>query len=270
MKHQNAYAKMMIAGCLSQAKKILEVYDEILYGPSPEELVASTHQTITGLLNSEEDIALFVTPAVEDDDVEQKNELFIKRILGAVSPIVSLTLRNKSLDGTYFRPALHLLGAVELMFSQYETDIRSQANPAGLVGMCDAMHADIKRSAVHSSGPRSFGDFLKDMRSQYNSFLGLGVPFRNDMSTRDKRKGRGSPNSRSQAWRSSDRVDDRNSTRGLRSIQPMSNTGAAANFAREHRFQESTVPFRGRGDCYAFLAGNCSGGNACRFLHRNP
>ena len=204
-----------------------------------------------------------------EDNSEQEKDLFIKRIVEAVSPIVPLTIRNKSLDGTYFRTALHLLGAVELMFSQYGADIRSQANPAGLVGMCDAMHADIKRSAVHSSGLRSLEEFLKDMRSQYNTSLGLGVPFRNDISARDKRRGRGARSPRSQAWRSSDRFDDRNSTRGQRSIQPMSNTGESANFARGHRNQENPVPLRGCGDCYAFLAGNCRRGSTCRFLYRN-
>ena len=31
-KHQNVFAKMMIAGCMTQAKKILENFDEVLYG----------------------------------------------------------------------------------------------------------------------------------------------------------------------------------------------------------------------------------------------
>ena len=30
--HQNAYGKQMIAGCLNQAKRIFEMFDEILQG----------------------------------------------------------------------------------------------------------------------------------------------------------------------------------------------------------------------------------------------
>ena len=33
-KHQNEYAKVMIAGCMNQAKAILNQYDMILFGPS--------------------------------------------------------------------------------------------------------------------------------------------------------------------------------------------------------------------------------------------
>ena len=33
-KHQDAYCKMLIVGCLNQARRILEKYDHILYGPS--------------------------------------------------------------------------------------------------------------------------------------------------------------------------------------------------------------------------------------------
>ena len=121
----------MIAGCLSQAKKILESYDEILYGPSPEELVESTHEAISELLGTREALGLFSEASDEEENIQQKRDVFIKRVVEAVSPIIPVTIRNKSLDFTFFRTALHLLGAVELLFSQYEADVRSQANPAG-------------------------------------------------------------------------------------------------------------------------------------------
>ena len=41
-KQQDAYCKMLIAGCLNQAKRILEKFDNILYGPAPEELIEET------------------------------------------------------------------------------------------------------------------------------------------------------------------------------------------------------------------------------------
>ena len=31
-KHQDAYCKMVIAGCLNQLKRILQKYDDVLYG----------------------------------------------------------------------------------------------------------------------------------------------------------------------------------------------------------------------------------------------
>ena len=139
----------MIAGCLAQAKKIFECYDEILYGPSPEELVENTHGAISKLLESQEALSLFNTPADGDEESQRKKDVFIKRVVEAVSPIIPVTIRNKSLDSTYFRTALHLLGAAELMFSQYGADIRTQAYPAGLVGMCNAIHADIKSATAH-------------------------------------------------------------------------------------------------------------------------
>ena len=49
-KHQNMYGKLMIAGCLTQAKRILKKYDDILYGSSPEEKVQTTHKEIRKFL----------------------------------------------------------------------------------------------------------------------------------------------------------------------------------------------------------------------------
>ena len=53
-RHQDAYCKMIMAGCLNQAKRILQKYDDVLYGESPELLVQSTYQTIKNLLKSKE------------------------------------------------------------------------------------------------------------------------------------------------------------------------------------------------------------------------
>ena len=33
--HQNLYSKMMIAGCLNQSRRIIDKFDEILFGPAP-------------------------------------------------------------------------------------------------------------------------------------------------------------------------------------------------------------------------------------------
>ena len=53
-KHQNAYAKMMIAGCLNQSKQIVERFDNILFGHAPERIIQETHAAIRDLLLSEE------------------------------------------------------------------------------------------------------------------------------------------------------------------------------------------------------------------------
>ena len=247
----------MIAGCLSQAKKVLKYYDEILDGPSPEELVESTHEEIAKLLGSREALSLFAIPDVDGENKQQERDLFIKRIVEAVSPIIPFTIRNKSLDATYFRTALQLLGAAEIMFSQYETDVRSQANPAGLVGLCNTMHADIKRSAVHSTGLKPLKDFMKEMKGQYNTSLGLGEPFHNDITRREKRKGRGNRSGRGPSWRASDSFGGRNSTRALRPAQPLNTARDLAVFGQGNRRQVNPIPLRGRGDCFAFLEGNC-------------
>ena len=78
---------------------------------------------------------------------EDKN-IFIKKTVEAVSPIIPITIRNKSLDGGYFRTAMGLLAAAEFLFAQYESDVRAQANPAGVIGMCLSMHAEFERGAI--------------------------------------------------------------------------------------------------------------------------
>ena len=67
--HQNSYAKMMIAGSLNQAKRIIEKYDEALYGPSPELLVEKTHDEIRKIL-AYEGARRFVEVCGEADPVE--------------------------------------------------------------------------------------------------------------------------------------------------------------------------------------------------------
>ena len=134
-KHQNAYGKMMIAGCLFQAKAILKKYDEVLFGPAPEVLLQDIQKVIRTLLLSDE-ARDFVSGGALGDGTN-----LIKKVVEAVAPIVPISLRDKSLDGAYLRTALHLLGATEVLFAQYESDVRIQANPAGFVGMCSSMNA---------------------------------------------------------------------------------------------------------------------------------
>ena len=116
-KHQSMYGKLMIAGCMRQAKKIFEKFDEVLYESSPESLVIDAHKKIRELLGSDKARTLFreeggVAQPAEPDANEATD--FIKSIIETIAPVVPITLRNKSLDGSYFRTALHLLAAAEL------------------------------------------------------------------------------------------------------------------------------------------------------------
>ena len=46
-RHQHYYAKCVIAGCINQAKRIVSMFDEVLYGPDPESLVGLRgHQSV--------------------------------------------------------------------------------------------------------------------------------------------------------------------------------------------------------------------------------
>ena len=141
--------------------------------------------------------------ARRDDASVKASDEFIKSIVEAVGPTIPISVRNKSLDGGYLRMALYLLGAAEFLFTQYEPDVRVKANPAGLVGMRSAMHAEIERSVLCQQELRGFGEFIEDMRSQYQTSLGLGTGFANDAAGRQKRRSRnsrGRPFSRGQGF----------------------------------------------------------------------
>ena len=105
-------------------------------------------------------------------------------------------MRNKSLDGRYLRNALQWLGAAEMVFSQYISDIRTQSNPAGVVRVYSAMHAQLKKSAVLSGGLRPPNEFLREMKYLNQTCLGLGISFPNDNTVRGNRREGGN-----QSWR---------------------------------------------------------------------
>ena len=80
-KHQDAYAKMLIAGCINQSKRILGNFDKILYAKSPVECAEETHKVITKLLASKE--ALLFQGKAEDNEgpVDPRRVKFIKRVV---------------------------------------------------------------------------------------------------------------------------------------------------------------------------------------------
>ena len=74
------------------------------------------------------------------------------------------------------------------MFSRYETDVRRQANPAGVVGLCNAMHLHFEQCAIGNKDLLPLEDFIKMMTLQYQTSLGLGLGFPNDATIRKSRR----------------------------------------------------------------------------------
>ena len=264
---------MMIAGCLNQARRIYSKFDDVLFGPAPEAQIECAHKAIREFLCSEEG-----KPFVSEEflcklnSAEQENvancDNFIKKVIGMVPPIIPLALRNRTLDGGYFRRALLFLGVAEILFKQYEADIRGQANPAGLVGMCSSMHSEFERCTLFNEELSSLKKSMSDMKAQYQTSLGLGSPFRKDSNSRAKRQAKRSrrrPYSRMQSY------DTQEVARAQLPYPNFGNqafaSGGLQNSRGRGRGRTSTAPSRGRGPCYAFQAGECNRGRACRFSH---
>ena len=256
-KHQNAYAKMMIAGCMNQAKRIFQKFDEVLYGPAPEQLIKETHLAIRGLLNSE-DGAKFLAAKDEASLEGEGSQEFIKKIVEAVSPIIPVTLRNKALDGGYLRTALLLLSAAEFLFAQYEQDIRERANPAGVVGMAVAMHAEFKRATLYNEDLKTVQEFGRDLQSQYQTSMGLGSSFGKDSMMRGRSRSRrfrgrgGYAASRPyQGW-----------TNSQTTYQPLAGSTRGTTNVVAGRGQGNLFSMRRRGVCYDYQAGTCLRGGS--------
>ena len=262
-RHQDAYCKMIMAGFLNQVKRILQKYDDVLYGESPETLVQSTHQGIRDLLRSQECVEFFDEDNVDSGTDPLKGNTFIKKIVEAVAPIIPITLRNKSLDGTYLRQALHMLGAVELLFTQYQTDVREHSNPAGVVGLASAMHNGFEGAVLHGNKLESLDDFMKEMKAQYQTSLGFGSTFAKDAfpGTRRRRGGRGRNYFRNRRFAQQGALRGQNGPQGM-SSGIYQNANALATM---HRAGAG----RGIGPCYAYQAGGCHRGASCKFLHVN-
>ena len=91
----------------------MKKYDEVLYVPAPEVLVSETHTAIKKLLTSTEGRSFSEDTELSSAQVGDNGDVFIKKVIGAVSPIIPITLKNRSLDGRYLRTALTLLDATE-------------------------------------------------------------------------------------------------------------------------------------------------------------
>ena len=89
-------------------------------------------------------------------DAGDRGNTLIRRIIDAVFPIIHIIIRNRSLDGGYLKTALTLLGASEILFTQFDDDIRRSGNPAGAMGMAQSMHNEIESYPVWESGVEEY------------------------------------------------------------------------------------------------------------------
>ena len=170
---------------------------------------------------------------------------WIKGAIGAIPPVIPLAIRNKNLDGGFLRTALLPLGAVEILLAQYEVDIRSNANPAGLFGMSAAMHVDFEQCNLFGEKLQSLRNFMKEMWSQYQTSLGLGSPFPNDSVLRKSTRRRARYN--------------QNRTFGRGQFR-RPGLGRGQQEAPTSSRPKSTI-------CYDYQSGNCGRGEACRYDH---
>ena len=249
----------MIAGCMNQATRILEKYDKVLFGPPPEAQIEEVHRTIRELLISQEGENFRKEIGSTTPEAVARLDLFLKKVIEAVPPIIPVALRNKSLDGAYLRTALHFLGAAELMFSRYETDVRRQSNPAGVVGLCTAMHTNFEHCAVLNKELSTQDIFAREMTAQYQTSLGLGFGFPYDSTAR--KSGRKNTYNRGKSYSRSGRLRGRGLNREQHGVPAETSGTSGGGYVTRQPAR------RARGVCHGFLAGTCWRGANCKFLH---
>ena len=122
------------------------------------------------------------------------------------------------------------------------------------------MHAEFKRSAMYTDELKPLQDFVQDIKTQYQTSLGLGSPFLNDKASRTRRRNREAGYTRGRFWR---RDSSRIGGVGGRG----SNLPSGENF-RDPTFGQATpAQFGGRRICFDYQAGACRRGGLCRFVH---
>ena len=141
------------------------------------------------------------------------------------------------------------------MFSQYESDVRTQANPNGIVGLSSAMHNEFERAVIFNDRLKPLQEFMSEMKGQYQTSFGLGSPFPKDFGERDRQR-----ENRRVRVRASFNRDQFRYPRldgGLHGRQEPFVSGQGAE----------ALPIRGRAPWHAFREGTCRRGAACRFSH---
>ena len=169
------------------------------------------------------------------------------------------------------------MAAAEFIFAQYGADMRTKANPAGVVGMCNSMHGENKRAAMYNDKLKPLDDFIKEMKGQYQTSLGLGSSFNRDTSIQGIRRGR---RRRGRAFYRGDRYRGQGYARGLNRGQPHEPAGYSRGRTARFEYPEiqpyhdgsqpmggNGTPMQGPGVCYSFQAGTCKRGRSCKFTH---
>ena len=136
--------------------------------------------------------------------------------------------------------------------------------------MCTAMHTLLERAAIYDEELKGLGEFMQDMRTQYQTSFGLGDSFAHD-SRRPRRRTRtqrGRPN-----WQDT-RIQHRGSgfenTPNTTVMQAYNSPGGRGRGALAYRGRGAGVPIsdlRARGECYSYQTGQCRRGASCRYHH---
>ena len=141
--------------------------------------------------------------------------------------------------------------------------IREKANPAGVVGMAVAMHAEFKRSVLYCEELKTVQEFGRDIQPQYQTSMGLGSSFGKDSMTRER--------SRSRRFRGRGGYNTSRPFRGwsggLAAQQPFTVGTRGPTGIGTGRGQSDLLSMRQRGICYDHQAGTCLRGGACRYRH---
>ena len=108
---------------------------------------------------------------------------------------------------------------------------------------------------------------MTDMKAQYQTSLGLGIPFATDAfpgSRRRRGRGRAYWRNRGLYQQGMTRSHAAQQGYGADGSQDTGTQGVLTGNGRG-----AGVPIRGRGACFGYNAGTCHRGASCRFLHVN-
>ena len=94
---------------------MVEKYDEVLYGLTRQILVNQTHSSTKKWLKFTKCRSFLEHSEVSGDETDDKDDLFIWRVIEAASPIIPIIIRNRSLDGGYLRAVLVFSEATDVV-----------------------------------------------------------------------------------------------------------------------------------------------------------
>ena len=139
--------------------------------------------------------------------------------------------------------------------------------------MAQAMHNELEREILYGDQKLTpLRDFAREMRTQYQTSLGLGKSFHRDKASGVRRRTRGF------RTRSMLRGNHYFRGQGFSRFQTSSNGFGVPGRGEDYSWSNSlptsnvqaqTASTRGRGLCFNYQAGNCLRGRTCRFTHND-